>query len=122
MRVKIGCAFRKPVNFKNGYSADVRLSKRPIVMINDIDKDWSLPCGIFDEADKFIWHTKDVGNPKMRRMDMKDFKKTFKITSCRTYKGYPFQKGKSNKRYYNFRLFIDNKILLPIIQFITWLR
>lgn len=120
--VRVGCAFRKPVNFKNGYSVDVILSKRPVVMINDIDKDWSLPCGLFDEADKFLWQTKDVGNPKMRRMDMKDFKKTFKITSLTTQRGrYPFEKGKKNKLFY-VRLFIDNKIFLPIIQFVTWLR
>ena len=75
MRIGV-CEFLKPVNFKNGYIAEVilPLSKTPMVQITDVAKDnWQLP----------ILGTHDVGNPKLKTMSIEDFQRTFKITHQR---------------------------------------
>jgi len=72
MRIGV-CEFLKPVNFKNGYLAEVilPLSLNPVVQITDTAKDnWQLP----------LLETKYVGNPKLKTMTIEDFQKTFKIT------------------------------------------
>ena len=75
--MKIGILeFKKPVNFKNGYIAEVQLplSENPTVMITDVAKDnWQLPCA----------GTNDTGNPKLKTMSKEDFEKTFTITHTR---------------------------------------
>lgn len=116
MRIKIGCAFKKDVSFKFGYGVDCfyPLGKTPMVQITDYDpkKDWQLPLS----------GTKDVGNPKLKKMSQKDFNKTFEITSCQFFTDYQRYK---NKVYYNkpkLRRFVDNKIILKIIKTLVWLR
>ncbi|MES3018218.1 MAG: hypothetical protein V4721_10585 [Bacteroidota bacterium] len=75
--------FRKPVNFKNGYIAECHfpIGKNPLVMITDVSKDWQAP----------ILGTKDIGNPKLKRMPRKLFHETFKITHIKSIVGYPFR-------------------------------
>lgn len=68
--VKIGLAFKKPVNFKNGYIAEWYL-KTKVLSITDISKDWQMPLS----------GTKDIGNPKIKKMSFFDLFKTFKIDS-----------------------------------------
>ena len=102
MRIGI-CEFRKSVNFKNGYLAEVKLplDKMPIVQITDISKDWQQPLD----------GTKDIGNPKLKGMSKKDFRKTFKVTHIKTIVGYDIKK-------YKRKLFL-NKCLLILMK---WLR
>ena len=71
-------SFRKPVKFKNGYSAITLcpLKKEVEVWIDYISKDvWQLP----------LEGTKDFGNPKLKKMSKKEFKNVFKIASLQRY-------------------------------------
>lgn len=126
MALKIDITFRKPVNFKVGYGAEsyFPLGKKPVVCITDYDpnKDWSLPCGYFNDEDKMVWFTKDVGNPKVKKMSRKDFINTFKITGCKYFTDYARFKDKVYYSYPKTRLFIDRKIITPVLNFIVWLR
>lgn len=82
MRIGI-CEFKKPVNFKNGYIAEVMLplTENPVVQITDVAKDnWQLPCIVLDLGGNYIGESVDVGNPKLKKMSLDDFHKTFKIT------------------------------------------
>jgi hypothetical protein len=108
MKIKIGCAFRKPVNFKNGYSVDCfyPLGDNPTVQINDIAKDWQLP----------VAGAIDIGNPKLKTMTKADFNKTFKITSCRYFSDYARHKEKVYRNIPKLRRFIDNKVIVFFIR------
>lgn len=69
--VKLNLSFKKPVNFKNGYIAEW-YSKTKMLSITDVAKDWQMPLS----------GTKDIGNPKIKKMNFFDLFKTFKIDSA----------------------------------------
>ncbi len=89
------CEFKIPVNFKNGYIAEVELplSDNPLVTITDIAKDnWQLPIGELNDQGVFEWSVKDVGNPKVKRMNREMFDRTFKVVGEKSIVGYPYNK------------------------------
>lgn len=91
--------FKNPVSFKNGYIGEVMLplGKFVAVQITDAGKDWQVYG--------------DNGNPKLKTMSRKEFRRIFNITHIKTIVGYDYESYK--------RRALFNKYLLIIMK---WLK